>query len=361
MTDETAVTELITSAYECAGACERWPAWLARLNAFLGADGARILVHDAKTEAVSILYDDQGHAGPEDPGWSDDTGDEAWGIGPSDSPHGSPARPAVYSNLAEADDAFHCAWGHFARFGDQSFSLAVLRAAERAPFDRTEKRRLGGLLLHLGRAFRLHRRVTAEMNGHAALGALLDCAPLAVILVDKLARPVFANSAAKTILARGDGLVANAGRLAAVSRADDAMLGKAIASVIDGESKGAQRVVAKRSGGRTPYVLRIADAGKEDRARGDSARRLAAIFVKDRDETGATFASELGQAFGLTPAEARLADLIAFGHGLNEASDRLGITKNTARTHMKRIYAKTETDRPAALARLLSDSVLSRG
>jgi DNA-binding CsgD family transcriptional regulator len=62
--------------------------------------------------------------------------------------------------------------------------------------------------------------------------------------------------------------------------------------------------------------------------------------------------------FHLTPAEARLAALIVGGYSLHAAACRLHISSNTARTHMKRIYDKTETHRQADLIRLVASGAL---
>ena len=62
---------------------------------------------------------------------------------------------------------------------------------------------------------------------------------------------------------------------------------------------------------------------------------------------------KLRQIYGLTPAEERLARLIVQGLRLHEAEAALGIRHSTARTHMKRIYAKTGTHRQVELVRLL--------
>jgi DNA-binding CsgD family transcriptional regulator len=44
--------------------------------------------------------------------------------------------------------------------------------------------------------------------------------------------------------------------------------------------------------------------------------------------------------------------LLTGGQGLFEAAEKLGITKNTARTHMRNIYSKVGTHRQADLIRL---------
>jgi DNA-binding CsgD family transcriptional regulator len=57
--------------------------------------------------------------------------------------------------------------------------------------------------------------------------------------------------------------------------------------------------------------------------------------------------------YGMTPTETRLAAMIISGLPLLQAARELNVSRNTARTHMKRIYAKTETHSQAALVRLL--------
>lgn len=62
----------------------------------------------------------------------------------------------------------------------------------------------------------------------------------------------------------------------------------------------------------------------------------------------------LRRQFDLTPTESRVAAMIVHGRGLFEAAGLMGITRNTARTHMKRIYAKTGARRSADLVRVLA-------
>jgi DNA-binding CsgD family transcriptional regulator len=57
--------------------------------------------------------------------------------------------------------------------------------------------------------------------------------------------------------------------------------------------------------------------------------------------------------YGLTPAEARLADLLLEGCEVREAADRLRTTLETARFHLKRVLAKTGTRRQTELMRLM--------
>jgi DNA-binding CsgD family transcriptional regulator len=62
----------------------------------------------------------------------------------------------------------------------------------------------------------------------------------------------------------------------------------------------------------------------------------------------------LVKAFRLTSAEARLASTLASGDGVDAASAKLAIGRETARTQLRAIFAKTGTRRQAELATLLS-------
>ncbi len=57
--------------------------------------------------------------------------------------------------------------------------------------------------------------------------------------------------------------------------------------------------------------------------------------------------------FGLSPGQMEMAARIASGRSLTDAAEDLGISINTARTHLKRIYDKTGVNAQTALVRLL--------
>jgi DNA-binding CsgD family transcriptional regulator len=59
-------------------------------------------------------------------------------------------------------------------------------------------------------------------------------------------------------------------------------------------------------------------------------------------------------ARGLTEAEARAAQRLAAGGSLAEAAFGLGVTVNTLKTHLKRVYEKLEVRRQSELVFLLS-------
>jgi DNA-binding CsgD family transcriptional regulator len=63
---------------------------------------------------------------------------------------------------------------------------------------------------------------------------------------------------------------------------------------------------------------------------------------------------ELAHLFGLTRAEAKLAAIIATGCSPEQAAEKLGIARETARNQLKAVFAKTGTHRQGELIALLS-------
>jgi DNA-binding CsgD family transcriptional regulator len=65
-------------------------------------------------------------------------------------------------------------------------------------------------------------------------------------------------------------------------------------------------------------------------------------------------ATQFSAAFGLTAAEAKLAAKLASGVGIDAAASSLGVSRETARSQLKAVFAKTNTRRQAELAGLLA-------
>jgi DNA-binding CsgD family transcriptional regulator len=80
-----------------------------------------------------------------------------------------------------------------------------------------------------------------------------------------------------------------------------------------------------------------------------------AVLVLQDLEVDASFNQDLMmRAFRLTPAQARLAAKMAAGTSLEEAAIELGMALETARSHLKATFNKTETHRQGELVALLN-------
>lgn len=234
----------------------------------------------------------------------------------------------------------------------------VLRGnvADREPFGDRELALLQALMPHLQRAFQLHNRIqgleskanaAADALDHLSQGVILFDAKSCVLLVNQAATALFASEKALKLTPRG--LVA---AIPSENRQLSALIQGAIATG-NGEglhSGGAMTV--SRSGLRrplhvlvTPLRTRTINLGK--------GTPVVAVFIADPEREPASNSAVLAQLFGLTRAEARLAELLAAGSTLKDAADQLCVAESTVRSQLKSIFAKTSTNRQSELIRLL--------
>ncbi len=81
-----------------------------------------------------------------------------------------------------------------------------------------------------------------------------------------------------------------------------------------------------------------------------------AVFTKDPIQAPLMPGEAFARLYKLTGGELRVLLALAQGLGAKEAAEMLGISEPTVRTHLQRIFSKTETARQADLVRLLQNS-----
>lgn len=110
-------------------------------------------------------------------------------------------------------------------------------------------------------------------------------------------------------------------------------------------------LIIRRGGQLSPVCAVITPMSRPLRCAIGQENEVALVFMSTPERLGKMIEITIGTCYGLTPAEKWLTTLIVEGARLGEAADRLGISINTVRSHMKRIYIKTKTDRQADLVR----------
>jgi DNA-binding CsgD family transcriptional regulator len=244
-------------------------------------------------------------------------------------------------------------------------AIAMQRARSQGPYELHELRVLDRLAPHLTRALRLQTRFVALEAQRWADQTVRDRLPFAVILVDERGRIVSQNQAATDLLAAGDGLTARHGCLRTRHPAEQGALDRLIrgaGATADGHGAEGGGALALRR----PSMRRALDAFVMPIPRQRNAFSLdigapvpaALVIVTDPEAAPPTPAATLRRRFGLTPAEAALAQALAAGRSLHEYAEQAHVTCETARWRLKQVLAKTDTHRQAELVRLLLTSVL---
>ena len=154
----------------------------------------------------------------------------------------------------------------------------------------------------------------------------------------------------------GDGLTIQGEALRAVQADESARLGRLLSHAVNRTADrpptpgGALSIT--RPSGAHPLSVMVVPLRTKGEAPGDRAP-AAAVFVSDPEIRLDSNQQHLRQLYALTVAEARLAAWLTQGKSVNEAAAAMGITVNTARAYLKRIYDKTGVRRQPELVRVL--------
>lgn len=186
-----------------------------------------------------------------------------------------------------------------------------------------------------------------------ALSRALDQVPSALVLTGERGEIVEVNAAARRLLDERDGVSVRGNHLVLSRGADQHRLRMLLAaSRLASEAAQArpQGLAARRPSGAHAYYLKVSSLTV-----GPLSKRpfIARIDIIDLSQNTRLDARMLHDLFELTPREVELAQALAEGCSLAEASPRMGICHETVRSHLKQMFQKTRTCRQAQLVRLL--------
>ena len=109
-----------------------------------------------------------------------------------------------------------------------------------------------------------------------------------------------------------------------------------------------------RLSGCAPFTIKFSPLPAEHGFVIDSWNTPRAIaFINDSGEAIRLNHIVLKDAFGLTKAEIRISELILDGKCSEDISGEWGLSVNTLKTHLNRIYSKTNTTTRAGFVKLL--------
>lgn len=243
-----------------------------------------------------------------------------------------------------------CAIMPLAPAGTSGVFLSVERRKEQGMFSQREIAALWEILPHLQRAGQLASHL-AEARATGMLEAF-DRMGAGGILIDAQGRALRLNSSVRPHIGRG--LTIERGQVCASYGGADpalqALIGSAVQADPAHEAPPRDAVVLPRPG-QGPLIVHAAPIVGSAQ---DVFQRARAILVLvDPDRRREPGECTLHRAFGLSPAEARIALGLAHGQDLAEIATAQGITTATARKQLQSVLAKTGTHRQAELVALV--------
>ncbi|CAN5439494.1 hypothetical protein BH11PSE4_BH11PSE4_36900 [soil metagenome] len=258
-----------------------------------------------------------------------------------------------YDDVLRPQGVAHSGMIALAARDDFRAAFNICRSHQQGPLNDDEQRLLRWLSPHLCRSVTLGFRSTGYLALQRAAFDVLDRLADGVIVLDRKARMLFANTAARQMIEEGSLSLPQS----AVPRspAHDQRLNALIHGALLGTAGGAVRLPRAAEGRLMTVVVsamrgrdvgRLSDAGVDDVA--------VMLFAIDHDSRRSIPLDRIMDAYGLTRAEARIAIVAASGSTVPEAARALGLSPNTIKTHLRRVFEKTATGGQAELAALMA-------
>lgn len=262
-------------------------------------------------------------------------------------------RSAFYDEVLRPQEVGHNGMVALAARDDFRAAFNMCRSERRGPFDPDEQQLLEWLSPHLCRSVTLGFRIDGYLAMHQAAFNVLDRLADGVVVLDRKARVLFANAAARR-LAQEERLRLHQS-IGTHSPAHTQRLNELIRAALQGGAGGTMSLPRDLDGRlltilvasiRSKDLGRLSDAGVKDAA--------VLLFAIDPADRRSTPLGQIMDAYGLTHAEARVALAASSGNTIIETAQSLNLSPNTIKTHLRRVFAKTATGRQAELAGLIA-------
>lgn len=255
----------------------------------------------------------------------------------------------AYTELRAPRDVRYGIAGVFLRAADAPSMIVALRGEQDGPFGERAFAILRPLMPHLRQAALLHHEVTSLRARLAAFTSYLDRSPLPFLLTDARGRVLYANAAAHQIAGWKDGIAITSGRLSVMSPGIRAAFGKAIEEAATGRGRPICHIEVERPAHDKPYRVLLMPVP----AAAGLYQPTAAVLIVDTEARPELDSEILGELFLLTPAEARVTAKLGVGHSAEEIAEETGVSLETVRTHIRRVFSKTGTGRQGELISLV--------
>lgn len=243
-------------------------------------------------------------------------------------------------------------------------ALSLFRPVEAPPFSRDDQAWLRLLVPHLSRALGVMHRLDTGRLRTASLLSALDRLSFGVALLNQRQEVLHLNEAARTAIARDDGLTLNGqGQLDTRHRRPGTpslpQWMKTVQALDAHEPAHFSESfsVVRHGTAERQYALQCSPLSPSQAWATEGEAASFVVFITDPAAVQLPETTRLSQIYGFTEAQARVARTLAGGSSYKAAARQLGISEETVRSHVKEIYAKARVNRLPDLVR----SLMSQG
>ena len=366
-TEET--LDLVGEIYDAALDPGLWPEILDRITAFVGGGASSLVSHDVASRTSQFYYirgdnpeytqsyrETYVRLNPILPALlSMDVGD-VWSV-ERFMPWKQLLQTRFYREWVEPQGGGDMVGATIERSGTVVTTLSTAMHISQSPVGDESRRRVGLLFPHVRRAVAIGKVIDMNRIRAESLGDAVDAMNAGVFLVGGAGEIVHANSLGRQLMEDGGLVHARNERLEAADGAGRSELTCAIRDAGGGDraigGRGTAIPLSDRAGER--YVAHVLPLTSGQRRRaGMSTGAVAAVFIH-RAEVRTVFPMEaMARQFSLSKAELRvLVGVLELGPPA-EVAPVLGVSEATVRSHLRRLFEKTGTQRQADLVKLVA-------
>lgn len=360
------VDRLLDLIYDAATEQELWRSVLTEIADRTGSQGA--VLFGQSFQAARVYFDYNGRLSEEcNLVYRQRHMQNPWSAGMESQPVGrlvlsdeivplASLQPTLFFNeVLRPQDVSHNAMIALAAKDDFKAAFNLCRSARQGPLGHDGRRFLERLAPHLCRSIRLGFRIDAYRSLQRAEYDVLDRLSVGVILLDRRARIIYANAAAKALDTDDGPLHLRSATVTARAPPQAQRLGDLIRLALRGVPI-ASMSVSRAGDGALLTILVSSVRGRDVDRFADLSMADAAVllFIVDPANRAGVPPAWIVDAYGLTAAEARVAIAASSGLTIPETAHQLGVSRNTIKTHLRKVFGKTGTNRQAELARLLT-------
>ena len=228
--------------------------------------------------------------------------------------------------------------------GEVFSAVSIEFGIRHGPPERKEFELVELLTPHIANAWRMSQRLVRASRIDDFNLLLLESVPWGVVTLDHRGQVLSVNGPARMIMKRGDGLHISRGELGAKRAADDRTLqievGRSLkAARGEGLHPGGAMAIG-RAGEAVPYGIRVLPL-RHVTGPMPQGVPFVAVVIADFVAPQRPGHEDLMAVLGLSRREADLAVQLSAGLPLREAAMAAGMSYNTARNHIRLIFAKT--------------------
>lgn len=267
---------------------------------------------------------------------------------------------AYYRDWCQPHGVFHVMAADIGISNGVVYGFRITRPETSPPFSAQDLDLGRRLLPHIKRALNLHLSIHQDRKVISLYSHAMAQLMVGVVVLDQDRKVIECNPAATTLLKMADGLRIVGDQLEANYANENRILQRLVRDALIHPNAAKMSLTdalsISRPSGRHSWGVVVQSIASDQWTEG-KRRPSVAVFVRDAEGQAHPPVRLTQQLFQLTPAETALAIELANGLSLDEASELLGIRRNTARAHLRSIFSKTGVRRQTELVRIFLNSV----